>query len=284
MLESDVKLMKLKNLNLLLKQQIIQQIEETEENEKCTQLAKSNSDQHNSVSYESQLSVKETTIQYYREDESSKYEDLKVVLANIQIDESTAALQDQVLIESYELIENLLDHCLQYLDCMILEIKSSLRFTQVLNSYVVHENKITGPISNSLKKVCETAELESLEDLKSKLFVSLNRYENIKQLKQEHDQRKNDYKLALKNFKIILEVMNINQKSLNKLRHQFEDVLMNYKHARAVLNQELPFVLTERTKVLSDCLKLLGHECDVWGGNRLDLSRLLMELGNLSIG
>lgn len=283
MLESDVKVMNTKNLNLLLKQQIIQQIEETEENGKMDQLAISKSD-HKSISFESQFSVKETTIQYRREDDlSTKYEDLKMELANVQVDESTAALQDQVLIESYELVENLLDHVLQYLDCMILEIKSSLRFTQVLNTYVVHENKINGQVSEALKKLCERPELESLEDIKSKLFVSLNRYDHIKQLKQEHDQRKHDYKLALKNFKIILEVMNINEKSLSKLRQQFEEVLMNYKHARCILNQELPFILSERTKVLADCLKLLGRECDVWGGNRLDLSRLLMELGKLSL-
>ncbi|XP_028127864.1 uncharacterized protein LOC114324266 [Diabrotica virgifera virgifera] len=277
MLESAIKPLKSKNLNLLLKQQIIRQIEQTEHTENPPQIE---CNQKN-VSFKSQVSLNETTIEYYTDDEqSSKYEYLKIELANIQVDETNAALEGQALVGNYDLVEGLLDNIMQYLDCMILEIKSSFRLAQTLQTYIAYEDSIGGKSCDIPKKLCEPSKLETLEEIKSKLFVSLNRYDHIKQLKQEHDQRKNDYKLALKNFKIILEVMNINEKSLNKLRQQFEEVLMNYQHARCILNQELPFILTERTKVLGDCLKLLGRECGEWGGNRDELSRLFTELGN----
>ncbi|KAG5866799.1 hypothetical protein JTB14_010515 [Gonioctena quinquepunctata] len=247
---SEISFMQSKNLNLLLKQQKINQLEETESDSTDNERDNTKHDRTQCESFENQMG------------------------------ESSCDLQQKALCENYDLLETLLDHILQHVECFLLEAKSSIRLVHILNVYGLHENRIDEPVAESLKKLCEKPDFEILEEIKTKLFVSLNHYEHIKEFRQEYDKRKNDYKLALKNFKIILEVMNINRKTLTKLRKQFDEVLINCQHCRCVLNQEMPFILTERKKILDECLKLLGDEYGVWVGHRVDLSNLLTKLGD----
>lgn len=275
---ADSSFMQSNNLNLLLKQQIISQLEETDEE---TKYRLNNPDRP----FEECISINKKTstsvVKFYCESNgvSQRCEEIKMELANLHVDESVSSHQHKALCESYDLMESLLEHVLQHVECMILEVKSSNRLSLILNTYGVRENQINEEASNSLRKLCEKPETGILEDIKAKLFISLNNCDNIKRLRLEYEQKRNDYHLATKNFKIILEVMNINEKSLNKLKKQLDDVLMNYQHCRCILGQEMPFVLAERTKILAECLNLLGIECDAWIGQRSELSKLLSSLG-----
>lgn len=276
---ADSSLMQSNNLNLLLKQQIIRQLEETDEE---TKYHLNNPDQP----FEECISINKKTsrsvVKFYSEhtEVSQRCDEIKMELANLHVEESVSFQQHKALCESYDLMESLLEHLLQHVECMILEIKSSNRLSLLLNGYAVRDNHINERVSHSLKKLCERPETDILDDIKTKLFISLNNYDNIKQLRLEYEQKKTDYHLAVKNFKIILEVMTVNEKSLVKLKKQLDDVLMTYQHCRCMLNQEMPFVLAERTKVLAECLSLLGVECDVWIGQRTEFSNLLTLMGD----
>ncbi|CAH2006926.1 unnamed protein product [Acanthoscelides obtectus] len=113
----------------------------------------------------------------------------------------------------------------------------------------------------------------------------LQKKKSTRQLRKEYEKRKNNYSLALKNFKIILEVINVSEASLVKLKKQFDEVLENFQQCRAVLDEELPCALAERTKVLIESMTMLGGECSIWGRHRTELSSLLRTLGRtISVG
>ncbi|KAJ8963382.1 hypothetical protein NQ318_018859 [Aromia moschata] len=262
-------------------QQIIRQLEETDEETKYEV-------KNSKRPYEHCISINKKTsksvLRFYCEEDAfnRRFEDIKMELASVQVEESVASEQHKALCEKYDLLETLLEHILQHIDCLTLEIKSSNRLSLLLNTFAIHENRITEKISDSLKKMCERPDFDILEEIKTKLIIALNNCDNIKQLRLECEQRRNDYNLAMKNFKIILEVMDINDKSLNKLKQQFDDVLTNYQHCRCILSREMPFVLEERRKILEECLSVGGIEFEEWGGSQVGTGESNEESGNVT--
>lgn len=184
------------------------------------------------------------------------------------------------LTESYNLVEVIMEHVLNHIDCVMLEIKSASRLSTWLNTYSVHEQCVTEQIAPTLKRLNENYDLSTFEGFKAKLLTILNdNNSNVKKLYNEFNDRQSNYKLALKNFKIILEILNVNEVSLRKLKQQFDEVLMDYQHCRCILDQELPYAIVERTKVLADCLTFLGAEYDRLADRRSDLGGLFKDVG-----
>ncbi|CAH0550881.1 unnamed protein product [Brassicogethes aeneus] len=255
------------NLNLLLKQQIIRQLEEA------------NEDHYKRPNYEDCVTIdKKTTISKKIYSSESDFEGLRMTLANTQINESTAAENHKLMCDHYDLLEQVLEHVVQYVECIILESKSMNRLSIALNAFAISDNLITGDATQHFNTLCESPNLATLEEVRTKLFVCLNSNENINSLRYECEEKKRDFHLALKNFKIILEVMNINNSSLKKLQHQFEEVLMKYQECRCVLDKELPYVIAERSKVLSECLGLLGQDMETRLEDKLHFSNQIKKL------
>lgn len=227
-------------------------------------------------------------------------EELKIELASIQLEESSALEQHRMvsaniskpcvvksdfliifqLIESYKLLEALGEDLLSHIDCVTLEVKSSSRLSQTLNSFALQEQCVDEQISSTLKQLHNSYELTTLERFKRQLLMILNDDNgHVKKLYGEFQERLSNYKLALKNFKIILEILNVNEDSLKKLKQQFDEVLMDYQHCRCILDHELPFAIAERTKVLADCLISLGAEYDLLADRRKTLASLCSDIG-----
>lgn len=273
---TQVSFMQTKTLNLLLKQQITKQIQETGDEEDNNQVIKF----HNHIKEQDAVNKTKTSLDFNINDSlGPEYDDIKIELGNIQVEESALSEQQKILCENYDLLENLLDHILQHIDCVILEIKSSNRLALMLNRFTTQEAQINDNISKSLCKLCEQPNLELLDAIKNRVFVSLNEFGHIQEIRQEFEKRKIDYMLALKNFKIILEVMTINEKSAKKLKQQFDDVLLNYRRCYYLLQQEIPLVLSERMKILTECLNTLGKG-DVFVNYRTELVNIMAKLGS----
>ncbi|XP_050296547.1 uncharacterized protein LOC126736300 [Anthonomus grandis grandis] len=198
-----------------------------------------------------------------------KSEELKIELANIQLEESEALERHKTLTDHLSHLEILLENLLNYIECVILELKSSTRLISWLNRY----EHIHLPPGQLKQLTDNNYDLSTIETFKQKLLTILKGNNDaktkLKKLRGEFAERQSNYKLALKNFKIILEILNVNEDSLGKLKLQFEEVLMDYQRCRCILDdRELPHAIAEKQKLLREGLSFLGVECDMVDGWR----------------
>lgn len=262
-----------KTLNLLLEQQVITQIDKSEALRQNETLSFKKSIEQNDEGTLNKCSAKIAI----KEQIFNSCDDIKILLSNVQLEECASIQHHKTLCESYDLIENLLDHILQHVECVILEIKTSNKLVIFLNNIIELEPQEA--CFNFHNTPVEIAELEFLQEIKNKLNVTLNKYENIAEIRQEYERKKRDYLLALKNFKIILEVADLGDGCLEKLRNQFRDVIFEYRRCRDTIEQEMPFIIEERRKILADCLLNLGDNNKKLIGNRLQLMDLMTDIG-----
>ncbi|CAH2006927.1 unnamed protein product [Acanthoscelides obtectus] len=162
MLTSEITFAQTNSLNLLLKQQVVKHIEEiddpTEEKEyKKLDLTKA--------------------LELYSED---AYDETKIRLANVQIEESTFSNQHKARCDTYDLLEVVLEHVLQHSECLMLEVRSANRLALVLNSFAVRENYANEAVSAALSNLCRSPGLELLEEIRAKVFVTLNGHEKVR--------------------------------------------------------------------------------------------------------
>lgn len=172
-----------------------------------------------------------------------------------------------------------MEYLLTLIDCTSLEIKASTRVVSALNTYSIKNQHIDGKTSLSFKRLMEHHDMTTLDCFKDKLLLMLNDNSAIKNVYAEFEERHSNYKLALKNFKIILEILNVNDESLRKLKQQFGAVLTDFQHCRCILDQQLPFAIAERTEVLAECLICLGNECDTLADKKKSLGVLFKDIG-----
>ncbi|KAL1501082.1 hypothetical protein ABEB36_006475 [Hypothenemus hampei] len=220
-------------------------------------------------------------------------EQLKFNLATVEMQESLALEEHTRLEESCKLLENLLEQVLNHLDCVILSLNSENRLVTQLNAYTIREQCLNEKISTKLKN-WKVDDLSRLKKIQSKLLTILKHDaaeaddddddNDVKNRLNEFRSRQSNYKLALKNFKIILEIFNVEDGneagSLRKLKRQFDQVLMDYQHCRCILDRELmPYFIVERTQLLADCLISLGAEYDIQGNTKKLFNGLLGDVG-----
>lgn len=172
-----------------------------------------------------------------------------------------------------------MEYLLTLIDCTLLEIKASTRVVSSLNTYSIKNQHIDGKTSLTFKRLMENHDMTTLDCFKDKLLTMLNDNSAPKNVYAEFEERQSNYKLALKNFKIILEILNVNEESLRKLKRQFDEVLMDFQHCRCILDQQLPFAIAERTEVLAECLICLGDKYDTFADKRKALAVLFKDIG-----
>lgn len=172
-----------------------------------------------------------------------------------------------------------MEYLLTLIDCTSLEIKASTRVVSALNTYSIKNQYIDGKTSLTFKRLMENHDMTTLDCFKDKLLLMLNDNSAIKNVYAEFEERHSNYKLALKNFKIILEILNVNDESLRKLKQQFGEVLMDFQHCRCILDQQLPFAIAERTEILAECLICLGNEYDTLADKKKSLGVLFKDIG-----
>lgn len=172
-----------------------------------------------------------------------------------------------------------MEYLLTLIDCTSLEVKASTRVVSALNTYSIKNQHIDGKTSLTFKRLMEKHCMTTLDCFKEKLLSMLNDNSAIKNVYAEFEERQSNYKLALKNFKIILEILNVNDESLRKLKQQFDEVLMDFQHCRCILDQQLPYAIAERTEVLAECLSCLGKEYDTFADKKKAIAVLFKDIG-----
>lgn len=73
-----------------------------------------------------------------------------MALARIQLEESHLNEKYKTLIEQYDLIELLLEHTLQHIECLLLTFRSTNRILNTINKYIVYQQISNENITNSL--------------------------------------------------------------------------------------------------------------------------------------
>lgn len=207
---------------------------------------------------------------------SARRQKLELMLSHTQIQESQSMERHNDLQARFDRIEGVLEALLHYIDCIKLEMRSSYRLCQLLNSLVVNERSIvvTESLSQLIRKLCDTSKFDETNAMKAKIYSALEASKEMEHLFDDYNSRKRDFNTGLLNFKILLENMNLSMKELDGLQHQFDDVLLAYQHSRCLVDQELPRVTSTKLSVLIECFAELATDLSKIVSNRSDLASL----------
>lgn len=208
-----------------------------------------------------------------------KRQNLEVMLANTQLEESGKKDQHKISLNKYLRIEEILQAFLQYLECLNLETSSSLRLSRKINDLIVHDapNAMNEQMSRLLKKLCEANSSKHL-NLKSKIVDGLLENKVIEELVFDYEGSRTDFNIASQNFKLLLDNANLNQKQIDHLQQQYESILVSLQHSRCILDQELPNSIRRLTNIFLETLDRVGEDLSKRVEDRNSLSYLLKTL------
>ncbi|KAL3288230.1 hypothetical protein HHI36_002679 [Cryptolaemus montrouzieri] len=198
----------------------------------------------------------------------------EATLLEIQCEESKEYEHFASLWKECELLEQIFQHFIQYLDCVKLEMKTTNRLSVLLNTLTLRENCLTENMSKNLKDLCQEPNLGVWNDLSSNIYSIMENFDSIREFKRKFEDDKNNYEIALKNFKMVLEFMSINLKDLEKLKKQFEKVLWDYQHSRCLLMKNM-------MQLKRDSMEFLGTVSGNIGKKNEDSMALRSQLGYL---
>lgn len=201
------------------------------------------------------------------DDESEKAQirkSYKVALKTARLNELPCMEYHNALCQQLDNLKLVLDQLLVYVECVMVEIKYRKVLTIMSTGLPAHDEQINEQISRYLSR-CEPKDMNTLAEVKIKVLLCLISLEDMSKVRKECDQREYEYQLALKNFKIILNAMDIPNGSLELLKDQFDEVLHKYQDQRSVLDKEISQKIHDTMKVFSECLGLLctGHNQEI---------------------
>lgn len=224
------------NPNLLLKQQVIRRLTGAKNND----------------------SERKSTIE-----EDEKRESFKINLINTQIVESSFMENNKVLCYQFDVLKQVLEHLLNYVECILLDKKHTNRLSMTMHAFALNDNVLKDTISHQFLPFCEPPDVSVLEEVKVKLLLTLINLENVSKSRIACQQKEHEYQLAAKNYKIILEVVKLSDTALDDLKKQFDLILGNYQQVRNMLDNELPDYMKETTNVFCQCVGLLCGEMEL---------------------
>lgn len=199
----------------------------------------------------------------------------ETILLDIQIEENRCLEQHYILWQRYRLQEQVLVHIMQFIDAFKLELKASQILATLLNSLTLRENFMNENLSKVVRKFDKGPEFDSWNHVKSNIQRFVESFESIEKLNNEFEDRKRDYEMALKNFKTILEFMDLNPKDIVKLKYQFEGVLSKYQQSRCILDQSLTQLVDKNTIFLGEVCGLIGRQYEQQSDFKNNFSSLL---------
>ncbi|KAF5286623.1 hypothetical protein FQR65_LT12501 [Abscondita terminalis] len=210
---------------------------------------------------------------------STKRQKLEMQLSHCQIEESINIDRHTVLQMKFDRMENIISALLFFLDCIELEEKASYRFCQQLNGLIVSEKsiKVTDDLSDLVKNLCNKKMCNTnmvREHLRNVLEVKTE-FEN---LIVDYNNKKSNFTTASHNFKLLLQSPSLSMAQLEKLKRQFDTILLDFQHSRCMLDQELPTAIANRMEILLNSFGELGTDLQKIASDRADLSSLLKHL------
>lgn len=85
--------------------------------------------------------------------------------------------------------------------------------------------------------------LRTLTEVGESKSKNLNLSKNVNSLIDEHRVKKEDFKVAVNNFKKLLEDSKISVSQIEKLERQYQMIIHDYRENRRVLETELPKII-----------------------------------------
>lgn len=214
-------------LNLLLKQQDVKEIENRFE-----------------IKYESfRVETYEEIEEQNPECLANEKTNLALTLTKWQIEENSFYLKYKSIWDEYKLLRQNLECIYHYFTCIKLTAKATKEMADMITNLGIREStELFQEIQN------DNFEQEVLEVIHNN---------EIKTSWDKFEQCKKNYNIATKNFKILLEIMDFTFDDLYKLKKQFDDVFLEYQHAKSEVKQ-LPDFLEKMKVIFHNCLHLLG--------------------------
>ncbi|CAH1364825.1 unnamed protein product [Tenebrio molitor] len=241
-------------LNLLLKQQNVKEIENRFE-----------------IKYES-FSV-ETFEEIQDQDPeslSNEKTNLALTLTKWQIDENSFYQRYKADRVEYEQLKRNLECIYHYFACVKLTAKAAKELADVITNLGVQQGSIDA---------FEEIENDSLEQN----VLELIHDNEIRAFWSELENRKKDYDIATKNFKILLEIIDFSGEELDKLKKQYDDVFLKYQHARSEVERELPVLLEKMKEIFHNSMHWLGGNVQEFSKSTAHLDGLIKKAaGNIA--
>ncbi|KYB26746.1 hypothetical protein TcasGA2_TC033655 [Tribolium castaneum] len=214
-------------LNLLLKQQNVQEIENRFEIK------------YESFSVETFEEIEEPDPECLTNEKTN----LALTLTKWQIEENCCYSKHKATWDEYEALKKSMECMYHYFTCVKLTAKATKEMADVVVNLRGGSSEVFHEIENDR---FEEQVLELIHN--SEVQTSWDEFERCKR----------NYDIATKNFKILLEIIDFSWEDLNKLKRQYDDVFLSYQHAQSEVERQLPALLAKMKVIFHNGLGLLG--------------------------
>lgn len=179
----------------------------------------------------------------------------------------------------YDLLEEILQHVITYIESVKVELHSSERLASLLKTYTMH---LPGMLNENLEASFRRAEAKPDVTFMHRLNIGplLEKCRSMRVMKHRAEEGKYKYDRATRSFKSIMDTLSLNQKTFWKLCKQYEDILNGYMRGRAKLERKLDSFVPEMKQLLLTSLHVLGSNCSQ---NSAHFKSLLELFSNLSL-
>ena len=195
---------------------------------------------------------------------SSRRQRLELNVSNMEIEESLCEDEHKEMLCEYNQMENILEACLYFVNAMLLETKTSSRLRRQIGAFFKADGGGTPKVSDE-----QEVSFEFGCKVKAQIYSMLEKNAIVDDLLSELDYRTDDFKIASRNFRMLLKSIELNDKQLDRLQKQYEKIVSNYRHTRWTVNQQVPHLIRKRKCGLLRCLKMLGEELEKFGDERV---------------
>ncbi|KAK0173329.1 hypothetical protein PV328_006544 [Microctonus aethiopoides] len=180
-------------------------------------------------------------------------ESIELQLINGQVNESLADDRQTKLIQHLNLITSTLDALIHHIQSLQLSHLSCCRIFKLGQQFA--------RLSSMSDKSSKSDRNKISQQLKDILIICTTnistRNDQIQLLIDDYTMRHNDFSLAIKNFKCLLNNPRINYNQLEKLYEQYDSILQKYQHKRHAVNLELSKII-QGLESLQEGLQLIN--------------------------
>ncbi|KAK0076574.1 hypothetical protein PV325_005170 [Microctonus aethiopoides] len=194
-------------------------------------------------------------------------ESIELQLINGQVNESLADDRQTKLIQHLNLITSTLDALIHHIQSLQLSHLSCCRIFKLGQQFArlsSMSDKSSSTLANNFTSIINQAESDRnkiSQQLKDILIICTTnistRNDQIQLLIDDYTMRHNDFSLAIKNFKCLLNNPRINYNQLEKLYEQYDSILQKYQHKRHAVNLELSKII-QGLESLQEGLQLIN--------------------------
>ncbi|KAK0168247.1 hypothetical protein PV327_002071 [Microctonus hyperodae] len=195
-------------------------------------------------------------------------ESIELRLINGQVNESLADDRQTKLIQHLNLITSTLDALIHHIQSLQLSHLSCCRIFKLGQQFARLSSmpvKSSSTFADNFTSIINQVEfdgnkiIQQLKDIVIMCTTSISTRNNqVQLLIDDYTMRHNDFSLAIKNFKCLLNNPRVNYNQLEKLYEQYDSILQKYQRKRHAVNLELSKIIQGRLNSLKEGLQLIN--------------------------